>query len=59
MDYEFLGGSLALDFTNTVHSHGMSDPGEDLKTAADLVKWAAQAGLLRDTETHKLWEGSR
>jgi len=54
MDYEFLGGSLALDFTNTVHSHGMSDPGEDLKTAADLVEWAAQAGLLRDAETRKL-----
>ena len=54
MDYEFLGGSLALDFTNTVHSHGMSDPGEDLKTAADLVEWAARAGLLRDAETRKL-----
>jgi predicted RNA-binding Zn ribbon-like protein len=54
MDYEFLGGNLALDFTNTLHSHGMSDPGEDLKTTADLVEWAAQAGLLRDTETHKL-----
>ena len=54
MDYEFLGGNLALDFTNTLHSHGMSDPGEDLKTAADLVEWAAQAGLLRDAETHKL-----
>src|ERR1700680_4577508 len=54
MDYEFLGGNLALDFTNTLHSHGMSDPGEDLKTAADLAEWAAQAGLLRDAETHKL-----
>src|ERR1700682_1961750 len=54
MDYEFLGGNLALDFTNTMHSHGMSDPGEDLKTAADLGEWAAQAGLLRDAETHKL-----
>jgi predicted RNA-binding Zn ribbon-like protein len=54
MDYEFLGGSLALDFTNTVHNHGMSDPGEDLTTAADLVEWAAQAGLLRDAETRKL-----
>jgi len=32
----------------------MSDPGEDLKTATDLVEWAAQAGLLRDAETRKL-----
>ena len=54
MDYEFLGGNLALDFTNTLHNHGTSDPGEDLKTAADLVEWAAQAGLLRDAETHTL-----
>ena len=37
MDYEFLGGNLALDFTNTVHSHGTADPGDDLKTTADLV----------------------
>ncbi len=50
MDYEFLGGNLALDFTNTVHSHGTPDPGDDLKTTADLVAWAAQAGLLRDVE---------
>ena len=47
-NYEFLGGNLALDFANTVHSHGMVDPCDDLKTAADLVEWAAQAGLLRD-----------
>ena len=54
MTYEFLGGNLALDFTNTLHSHGESDPGDDLKTAADLVEWAAQTGLLRDKDTHKL-----
>ena len=54
MDYEFLGGNLALDFANTVHSHGKADPGDDLKTAADLVGWAAQAGLLRDAETRQL-----
>lgn len=54
MDYEFLGGNLALDFTNTLHNHGESDPREDLKSAADLVEWAAQAGLLRHTETHRL-----
>lgn len=54
MDYEFIGGNLALDFTNTMHCHGMSDPGDDLKTPADLGEWAAQAGLLRDGENHKL-----
>lgn len=54
MDYEFLGGNLALDFANTVHCQGMADPGDDLKTAADFVGWAAQAGLLRDVETSQL-----
>jgi predicted RNA-binding Zn ribbon-like protein len=54
MDHEFLGGNLALDFANTVHSHGMADPNDDLKTAADLVGWAAQAGLLRDSETRRV-----
>jgi predicted RNA-binding Zn ribbon-like protein len=54
MDYEFLGGNLALDFANTVHSHGMADPGDDLKTAADLVGWAAQAGVLHDSEARQV-----
>jgi predicted RNA-binding Zn ribbon-like protein len=58
MDYEFLGGNLALDFANTVHSHGMADPMDDLKTADDLVEWAAQARLLRDAETRQLRKAS-
>jgi predicted RNA-binding Zn ribbon-like protein len=51
MDFEFLGGNLALDFTNTVHDRGMAEPGDDVKSAADLVGWAAEARLLRDAET--------
>ncbi len=54
MRYEFVGGNLALDFANTVHNHGMADPGDDLKVVADLVEWAGQAGLLRGTEIAKL-----
>jgi predicted RNA-binding Zn ribbon-like protein len=54
MNYEFLGGNLALDFVNTVHSHGMVDPCDDLKTAEDLAEWAAQAGLLRDRESRQV-----
>jgi predicted RNA-binding Zn ribbon-like protein len=54
MNYEFLGGNLALDFANTVHSHGMLDPCDDLKTAADLVGWAAQAELLRGREARQV-----
>ncbi len=54
MRYEFVGGNLALDFANTVHSRGMTDPGDDLRVAADLVEWAGQAGLLRATEIAQL-----
>jgi predicted RNA-binding Zn ribbon-like protein len=46
MNHEFVGGNLALDFTNTVHNRGTADPGDDLKAAAELVEWSAQAGVL-------------
>jgi hypothetical protein len=42
MNYEFLGGNLALDFANTVHSHSMVDPCDDLKTAAVASGWSLQ-----------------
>jgi predicted RNA-binding Zn ribbon-like protein len=58
MRYEFVGGNLALDFANTVHSHGMADPGDDLKIAADFVTWASQAGLLRRSEIARLQRAS-
>ncbi len=54
MRHEFVGGNLALDFANTVHSRGLADPGDDLKAAADLVEWAGQAGLLRREEIARL-----
>ncbi len=54
MDFEFVAGNLALDFANTVHCHGMADPGDDLKSAPDLVAWSAQAGLLRNAESHRV-----
>ena len=54
MDFEFLGGNLALDFTNSVHNHGAEDCGDDLTSAADWVEWAAQAKLLSSTEAREL-----
>lgn len=54
MDYEFLGGNVALDFANTVHNHGMADPGDDLTTTGDLVEWAVQAGLLGEGAARQL-----
>ena len=53
MEYEFLGGNLALDFTNTVHDHGADDPGDDLTTAAEWEQWAAQAKLLSGGEVRE------
>ena len=54
MNYEFVGGNLALDFANTVHSRGSVDPGDDLKTREDLAKWAAQARLLGEREASQV-----
>ncbi|HET7206912.1 MAG TPA: ABATE domain-containing protein [Terriglobales bacterium] len=50
MRYDFVGGSLALDFTNTVHSHGTADPEDDLKSVTNLVEWAVQARVLQDRD---------
>jgi predicted RNA-binding Zn ribbon-like protein len=52
--YEFVGGNLALDFTNTVHSRGSDDPEDDLRGVSDFVEWAGQAGLLRGAEVARL-----
>jgi predicted RNA-binding Zn ribbon-like protein len=48
MTFHFIAGNLALDFANTVHRHGFSDPQDDLKTSRDLMGWSRQAGLLGD-----------
>lgn len=53
MNFEFLAGNLALDFTNTVHSHGADDPRDDMKALPDLLAWGHQAGLLRQAELRR------
>jgi len=54
MDFELVAGNLALDFANTVHSHGLPDPRDDLKAYADLVSWQHQAGILTRPESNQL-----
>jgi len=49
--YEFVGGNLALDFANTVHSVGAEDPQDDLQTWADLLAWGRGAGVVKKTDT--------
>src|SRR4051812_48373496 len=58
MDFEFLSGNLALDFTNTVHDHRSADPSDDLKTPADLVAWAIQAEVLGHREARQFSKAS-
>ena len=59
MYFEFVGGNLALDFANTVHSHGLADPRDDLKTGPDLMAWGAQAGLVGERDREGLWRRAR
>jgi len=45
--FEFTGGHLCLNFTNTVDNRKGENRKELLTSYADLVKWAEEAGILR------------
>jgi predicted RNA-binding Zn ribbon-like protein len=51
--FDFCGGQLAIDFTNTVGSRG-SDPAEHLQTFGDLLAWAEARGILTRADAQKL-----
>lgn len=53
-DLSLLGGSLCLDFTNTVGSHGRERPDEYLNTFKDLVNWSQHADILTKREAKKI-----
>lgn len=44
--FAFLGGALALDFTNTVDWHDGPAPSDRLRDYSDLADWAREAGVL-------------
>jgi len=46
--FDFCGGQLAIDFTNTVGDRG-GDRGEHLKTFGDIVAWAEARGVISRT----------
>jgi len=52
--WEFIGGALGLDFVNTVHCYGASDPDDDLETAGDLLSWALAANVLSAEQAAKM-----
>ena len=48
------GGALCLDFTNTVDSRLVSEPGQHLRHYADLVRWGWHAGVLGEPQARRL-----
>ncbi len=45
-DFEFIGGNLSLDFTNTIDGLRGKDAQESLIDYADLLDWSRQAGII-------------
>ena len=52
--FEFSGGTLALDFTNTVDNRPVESRKDLLRDYADLVAWGAQAGVVTRAEGRTL-----
>ncbi|NIN72229.1 MAG: hypothetical protein GTO46_09995 [Gemmatimonadetes bacterium] len=52
--FELTGGSLCLDFANTVDSRLSAAPQERLGDYNDLVRWAVQSELLTAREARRL-----
>ena len=53
--FELTGGSLCLDFANTVDNRPTNEPKELLGTYADLVAWSLQASIVRSKDAERLW----
>ena len=51
--WDFCGGQLAIDFTNTVGSRG-SEPEEHFGTYGDILSWAETRGVIGRTEAQRL-----
>jgi len=52
--YEFTGGHLCLDFTNTVGGSRRAQPKERLTSYQDLIAWGRQGGVLTEQEAREL-----
>jgi predicted RNA-binding Zn ribbon-like protein len=51
--WDFCGGQLALDFTNTVGSRG-SEPEEHFHVYGDVLSWAESSGALTRAQAQRL-----
>lgn len=56
--FELIGGSVCLDFVNTLDDRFTSDPKELLTSYADLVCFAEEAGVLPETQGAQLLSAS-
>jgi predicted RNA-binding Zn ribbon-like protein len=52
--FEFPGGNLCLDFTNTVDNRASARPQELLNSYSDLLRWAQQAKIIGTREAERL-----
>ena len=57
--FEWIGGQVALDFTNTVTWRRDGVDRERLRSYADLLKWSGQAGLLQTATVVALQKAAR
>jgi predicted RNA-binding Zn ribbon-like protein len=54
LPFQFIAGSLCLDFVNTVGSYSPSATAEKLREFADLVRWAHEARIIEQSEAREL-----
>src|SRR4030095_912679 len=52
--FELLGGSLCLDFLNTIHEYGAKDLREELQSYQDLIVFSLQTGAISRSEASRL-----
>lgn len=56
-EFEFDGGTVSLDFVNTVNGmRGGNDPRDRILAYPDLVYWAEQIGLIESRQAADLYE---
>ncbi len=53
-EFKFVGGSLCLDFVNTVGERGSPEMREKLVSFEDLARWSEQAGIIKHGEANRI-----
>src|SRR5260370_26809608 len=54
--FDFTGGYVCLDFTNTLEDRPDETPQELLSSYSDLIAWGRQAQIVSDEEARRLLE---